>query len=152
MLRRSCDEKGQTIVIVTHDPFAASKADRVVFLQDGVLVRELGFFRAVGATRRQLRTVVTGEAALLAGLGAAIGIAAGLGIAIILPTVYGGSSWGITDLDHWAAATDAVNHALVNAIVGWVMAVFIGVIAGILIAQGMLRHRRLMDELQAEGH
>lgn len=113
---------------------------------------ELGLFRAVGATRRQLRTVVTGEAALLAGLGAAIGIAAGLGIAIILPTVYGGSSWGISDLDHWAAATDAVNHALVNAIVGWVMAVLIGVIAGILIAQGVLRHRRLVDELQAEGH
>jgi putative ABC transport system ATP-binding protein len=37
----ACDEKGQTIVIVTHDPFAASRADRVVFLQDGELVREL---------------------------------------------------------------------------------------------------------------
>ncbi len=41
LLRVACDEKGQTIVIVTHDPFAASRADRVVFLQDGELVREL---------------------------------------------------------------------------------------------------------------
>lgn len=41
LLRMACDEKGQTIVIVTHDPFAASRADRVVFLQDGELVREL---------------------------------------------------------------------------------------------------------------
>jgi putative ABC transport system ATP-binding protein len=41
LLRVACDENGQTIVIVTHDPFAASRADRVVFLQDGDLVREL---------------------------------------------------------------------------------------------------------------
>ncbi|MFQ5942341.1 MAG: ABC transporter ATP-binding protein [Anaerolineales bacterium] len=41
LLRLACDEKDQTIVIVTHDPFAASRADRVVFLQDGELVRKL---------------------------------------------------------------------------------------------------------------
>ena len=41
LLRIACDEKGQTIVIVTHDPFAASRADRVVFLQDGELVHQL---------------------------------------------------------------------------------------------------------------
>ncbi len=41
LLRMACDEKNQTIVIVTHDPFAASRADRVVFLQDGELVRKL---------------------------------------------------------------------------------------------------------------
>ena len=41
LLRMACEEKGQTIVIVTHDPFAASRADRVVFLQDGKLVRKL---------------------------------------------------------------------------------------------------------------
>jgi len=40
-LRRACDDKGQTIVIVSHDPYAASYADRVVFLRDGQLVREL---------------------------------------------------------------------------------------------------------------
>jgi putative ABC transport system ATP-binding protein len=40
-LRRSVDEFGQTIVMVTHDPHAASYADRVVFLADGELVDEL---------------------------------------------------------------------------------------------------------------
>jgi hypothetical protein len=34
-MRRAVDELGQTIVMVTHDPVAASYADRVVFLADG---------------------------------------------------------------------------------------------------------------------
>jgi putative ABC transport system ATP-binding protein len=34
-------EHGQTIVMVTHDPVAASYADRVVFLADGQIVSEL---------------------------------------------------------------------------------------------------------------
>ncbi|MFG1698725.1 ABC transporter ATP-binding protein [Nonomuraea sp. NPDC049309] len=39
---RSCvRELGQTIVMVTHDPVAASYADRVVFLRDGELVTEV---------------------------------------------------------------------------------------------------------------
>jgi len=41
LLRRSCDEIGQTIVMVTHDAKAASFADRVVFLRDGRVVGEL---------------------------------------------------------------------------------------------------------------
>jgi putative ABC transport system ATP-binding protein len=41
LLRRACDEKGQTIVMVTHDAYAASHADRVVFLRDGQTVHEL---------------------------------------------------------------------------------------------------------------
>lgn len=41
LLRRSCDELGQTIVMVTHDARAASFADRVVFLKDGRNVRQL---------------------------------------------------------------------------------------------------------------
>ena len=40
-LRRSVDEFGQTLVMVTHDPHAAAYADRVVFLADGELVDEL---------------------------------------------------------------------------------------------------------------
>ncbi|MBM0124483.1 ABC transporter ATP-binding protein [Pimelobacter simplex] len=40
-LRRSVDEFGQTIVMVTHDPVAASYCDRVVFLADGRVVDEL---------------------------------------------------------------------------------------------------------------
>jgi putative ABC transport system ATP-binding protein len=41
LLRLACDQRNQTVVIVTHDPMAASQADRVVFLQDGVLVYQL---------------------------------------------------------------------------------------------------------------
>ncbi|GII75061.1 ABC transporter ATP-binding protein [Sphaerisporangium rufum] len=40
-LRTSVRELGQTIVMVTHDPVAASYADRVVFLRDGLLVTEV---------------------------------------------------------------------------------------------------------------
>jgi putative ABC transport system ATP-binding protein len=42
LLRRSADEYGQTTVMVTHDPKAATIADRVLFLADGLVVRELG--------------------------------------------------------------------------------------------------------------
>ena len=40
-LRDSVRELGQTIVMVTHDPVAASYADRVVFLADGRVVDDL---------------------------------------------------------------------------------------------------------------
>jgi putative ABC transport system ATP-binding protein len=40
-LRRSVDDFGQSIVMVTHDPRGASYADRVVFLADGRVVDEL---------------------------------------------------------------------------------------------------------------
>jgi putative ABC transport system ATP-binding protein len=35
LLRRACDEKRQTLVMVTHDPAAAAFADRIVHLHDG---------------------------------------------------------------------------------------------------------------------
>ena len=41
-MRRAVDDFGQTIVMVTHDPTAASYADRVIFLVDGKIVSELG--------------------------------------------------------------------------------------------------------------
>jgi putative ABC transport system ATP-binding protein len=40
-LRRSVSELGQSIVMVTHDPYGASFADRVVFLADGQVVDDL---------------------------------------------------------------------------------------------------------------
>lgn len=39
-MRRSVDELGQTIVMVTHDPLIASYADRVIFLRDGHIIGE----------------------------------------------------------------------------------------------------------------
>ena len=41
LLRASTTELGQTMVMVTHDAQAASIADRVLFLADGAIVREL---------------------------------------------------------------------------------------------------------------
>jgi len=41
LLRSSVDDRGQTIVMVTHDPVAAAYTDRVVFLADGLIVDEL---------------------------------------------------------------------------------------------------------------
>jgi putative ABC transport system ATP-binding protein len=40
-LRNSVREFGQTIIMVTHDPVAASYADRVIFLADGQIVDQL---------------------------------------------------------------------------------------------------------------
>ena len=40
-IRRAVDEYQQTVVMVTHDPRAAAYADRVLFLADGRVVREL---------------------------------------------------------------------------------------------------------------
>jgi putative ABC transport system ATP-binding protein len=42
VLRDSVDSYGQTTLMVTHDPAAAAIADRVLFLDDGKLVRDLG--------------------------------------------------------------------------------------------------------------
>ncbi len=40
-MRSAVDELGQTIVMVTHDPYSAAYADRVVFLADGLVVAEI---------------------------------------------------------------------------------------------------------------
>lgn len=42
MLRAIADEGGRSVVMVTHDLEAASLADRVLVLKDGLVVRELG--------------------------------------------------------------------------------------------------------------
>jgi putative ABC transport system ATP-binding protein len=40
-MRRAVNEFGQTIVMVTHDPSAASYASRILFLEDGKIVDEM---------------------------------------------------------------------------------------------------------------
>jgi putative ABC transport system ATP-binding protein len=42
LLRRSCDNLGQTIMIITHDVAVAAYADRVVHLKDGRIERQEG--------------------------------------------------------------------------------------------------------------
>lgn len=40
LLRLSCDELNQTVIVVSHDPRASAYADRVIFLRDGDIVNE----------------------------------------------------------------------------------------------------------------
>lgn len=40
LLRSVVDDAGQTVIMVTHDPAAASYADRVLLLADGRIVRD----------------------------------------------------------------------------------------------------------------
>ena len=47
LLRHSVDELGQTTVMVTHDPRAAAMADRVLFIADGVIVKDVSESTAV---------------------------------------------------------------------------------------------------------
>ena len=42
LLRHSVDAYGQTTVMVTHDANAAAIADRILFLADGRIVKDLG--------------------------------------------------------------------------------------------------------------
>jgi putative ABC transport system ATP-binding protein len=54
-LRHAARDLGQTIVMVTHDPHAASFADRVVFLADGRVVDELAEPTGPGVLSRMAR-------------------------------------------------------------------------------------------------
>jgi len=42
LMRNSVDELGQTTVMVTHDARAAAIADRILFLGDGLIVKDIG--------------------------------------------------------------------------------------------------------------
>ena len=57
LMRDLVDGLGQTTVMVTHDPHAAAIADRVLFLADGLIVRDLSTCDAhtVIATMEELR-------------------------------------------------------------------------------------------------
>lgn len=50
LLRRSCDELSQTVVMVTHDPRAAAYANRVLFLRDGLLADQLSLHPGAART------------------------------------------------------------------------------------------------------
>ena len=52
LLRRSCDELGQTVIIVTHDARAATYADRIVFLRDGQIVSQVVFGEVADPSQR----------------------------------------------------------------------------------------------------
>jgi putative ABC transport system ATP-binding protein len=57
LLRKSCADLNQAIIVVTHDAKAAAYADRVIFLRDGNIVRELQLGELESAAQR-LRAVI----------------------------------------------------------------------------------------------
>ena len=58
LMRDSVDSYGQTTVMVTHEPRAAAIADRILFLADGVIVRDLP-----GASQAEVLATLTEIAA-----------------------------------------------------------------------------------------
>lgn len=58
LIRRTCDDLGQTTIVVTHDPRAAAYADRIVFLRDGNIKQELAFDSTLALPDR-IRKIMT---------------------------------------------------------------------------------------------
>jgi putative ABC transport system ATP-binding protein len=61
MLRKSCDELQQAVIVVTHDTKAAAYADRIIFLRDGVVIREKCFGRDESHSQRLKAVIETLE-------------------------------------------------------------------------------------------
>jgi putative ABC transport system ATP-binding protein len=57
LLRKSCDDLGQTTVVVTHDAKASAYADRVIFLRDGKVQKEL-LFQAEQPLANKVRAII----------------------------------------------------------------------------------------------
>jgi putative ABC transport system permease protein len=91
---------------------------------------EIGLLRAIGATRQRILTLFLGEAAVLAALGGAAGLALG---------------WGITGLLAVAVPALPVHTPWSYAVLAEVSAVLIGLVAGVMPA----RRAALLDPLEA---
>ncbi|BCJ73630.1 ABC transporter ATP-binding protein [Catellatospora sp. IY07-71] len=59
LLRAAVDGHGQTVVMVTHDPVAASYADEVVFLRDGRIADRLGGPARLPGRAEQIAALMT---------------------------------------------------------------------------------------------
>ncbi|MCB9445594.1 MAG: FtsX-like permease family protein, partial [Ardenticatenaceae bacterium] len=100
---------------------------------------ELGLLRAVGMTRRQAVTIVTGEAALMGLIGGLVGLAAGLGLAFIFGLSYGGISFGLVDLPLWEAVWEIAPTAVNSGIAGMIIAPLVAAAAAYWPSRSVLR-------------
>ncbi|WP_053352214.1 ABC transporter ATP-binding protein [Leucobacter musarum] len=62
LLRSAVDHSGQSIAMVTHDPIAASHADRILFLADGRIVADRGAMTAAQISETMLGLEATQDA------------------------------------------------------------------------------------------
>ncbi|MBN1430692.1 MAG: hypothetical protein JXB07_20140 [Anaerolineae bacterium] len=82
---------------------------------------------------------MVGEAALMGLIGGAVGLAAGVGIILVIVLVYGGNAWGAPDLDLWDMAWRSVRPALTSGVIGLVAAPIISAAAATFPARSILR-------------
>jgi putative ABC transport system permease protein len=100
--------------------------------------RELGQFRALGATRGQVRALVLGEAVVVGVVGGLLGLAAGAGLVVIFATVYGGNSLGVAGYAPWPAAWRSLAPALRTGLAGLLAAPVVCAVAAYAPAAGLL--------------
>jgi putative ABC transport system permease protein len=87
--------------------------------------REIGVIRALGASQSQVRRVVVWEATLIGILGAALGVAVGFAVSVVLIKVVNVQSFGWTIVFSWRVAEvlAAAALALISAVAaGWIPA------------------------------
>jgi putative ABC transport system permease protein len=82
--------------------------------------QEIGLLRAVGATRQRISQLFLGEAMLLAGIGGAAGLTAGVGITLLV---------------HWAVPAMPAQVSPMYVVLSEIAAVLIGLVAGVLPAR-----------------
>lgn len=101
--------------------------------------REFGLLRAAGASRAQVRTVLLAEGLLLGGLGASLGVAAGVGLVLIYIVVSAGSPLGFPDFPIWPAALASARPALGRGLLAAAATPALAALAAWLPARRMLR-------------
>ena len=101
--------------------------------------RELGLLRAVGATRRLVRQVVTGEAGMMGLIAGALGLVAGGGVCMLFALSYGGASYGLPDLPLWQSAWEATRPALSTGLLGFVVTPLLAAASAWLPARAIVR-------------
>ncbi len=102
----------------------------------GVLerTREIGMIRAVGATQRQVKRMVTAEALLLAAFGTTFGILAGLYLGYVMVVAFAGAGFPVQFYFPWT---------------GVILTVVIGLVFGLLAALAPARRAANMEMIAA---
>ena len=96
--------------------------------------REIGMLRAVGATRRQIRRMITAESVLLSLIGIVLGVAAGVWLGFAMVLAMAAVGWQMPFSFPWA---------------GIAVAVVVGLFFGVLAARGPARSAARLRVVEA---